>query len=629
MESKPIITLNQNDIKIIITNMALPSASFVVKELIENSIDANSKNIEITVKDNMFSKIIVKDDGEGIKFEDLKKSIERYTTSKFSNINNINTLGFRGEGLFNITSCAESVIISSKEKDQICGGRMFIKNDKKDIQQISLRKGTTVEVDNFKKQIFKDKKDNDNVYFLKNDEISKLENIINRLALVFYNIDFIVFLPKKSFRFMSCENRYERILEVLNIHNEDFFEKIIYGDILSDLYIEIYLPRKFCQKNTGFKFLSINNRPVFYKNIESEINKTIYQYLGRGSDYLIFINTLSENVDANVNYNKSTIKMINEEIIITEIKKLIYRAYVDQNSLQLSAFEPGSFISSFTMNTIENDPIFNKSSNFESFSEKVFLLDGKDIDNNVFSLNLPYGEMVKEESPLFLEDIQFNRKSEDINTDTETSSFHHEKKNLYPKYRNSEDLKFGNVKCQIFDSFILTEKKDCFLLIDQHAAHERIVYEKMKKLSHITSQFLLTPENISLNYDQINDITKNTEELEKTGFGFTIINKNILLNSVPSIEHPIENAKDFFLDILLLLKNKHNVYDLLLKRIACYSSIKANCKLNTQQMENVIKDLSFTATPGLCNHGRPSIMSYHKKEIFKYFSRSLNNKDFL
>ncbi len=545
----------------------------VVKELVENSIDAKATHIKINLEDGGLKKIEVIDDGIGMDKDDAQLAFARHATSKIykdDDLYFIETLGFRGEALASIASVAEVNLVTCNAE---VGTHVHIKGGSIDlVEDIGTNIGTTITITNLfyntpaRLKYLKSEatEANNCIRYIEKLALSK-ENI----AFTLTNNDRVIVKTSGSGKLLKCIHEIYGLSVSSNMleisASSDDFE--IYGYISKPSILK---------KNRNHLNTIVNGRVVRNNDINKAINDAYNTYKHEGFYPIVVINIVTDPtlIDVNIHPTKQDIKisMIEnlEKLLYNTIKKVLYTNILVPNALVDDEF---------------------------SNQEK----------------NLPYEEEKKETI------IQTRFDFTDINNSSNEILKNEEikKLDLYP---------IG----QIHGTYIIAEDDEAMYIIDQHAAHERINYEMITKKyreSEVEITELLVPLQVELPTSEYNIFLENKEILTKLGFVIeefgintiiikahpTWINKgfkNVDLKSI--IDLVITNGKKF---------NKEKFLDSLAKMVSCKMSIKANEKLSFEEMDALLKDLVKCDNPYNCCHGRPSIMKFTNYELEKMFKR--------
>lgn len=578
----------------------------VVKELVENSLDANSTEIIIRIEKGGKKLIQISDNGSGMNHDDALLSLERHATSKIlelDDIHNIDTLGFRGEALPSISAVSEMEISSlPQNKKNQSATKIFISNGKiKNVTQISANSGTTISVKNLFKNVPARKK------FLKTEQ-TEMRHIIK-------NIQYLA-----CTHFATSFRLFHNGKEILNYPKVDLLEKRI-SDILG---------RKFFQQNVipiqnekpiisiagyigsfdegtnwssaSWRTIFVNNRFVKDKIIFSAVRKA-YQPFTKKSGlksqlpmYIVFINISNDQIDFNVSPTKTEVRFANSNLVFSFVK--------DSISNSLLEFENKKY-SDVKFNISKSQDI-SKSSSFRKSKNgrQKFSSIKSELDETFLTL--------KEKK------------------DVQMVSFFNEK--IIKDKNKIVEVEIVN-PWQIGNSFIFVETKNGVLAIDQHAAHERILYEKILKKfqtsKDISGEKLLFPLVIDLpKYLQQtipNLVGENLTTFQQIGFKIKIFSGNsLIVEEIPS-ELKNWNNGEVLINILQQIEAEYqpctDFKEKLAQSFACHAAIKVGQKLTKKEMLALINELFAAQNPFFCPHGRPAIIEISFDELRKRFKR--------
>jgi DNA mismatch repair protein MutL len=567
---KTIHQLPQDIIAKIAAGEVIDRPAYAVKELIENAIDAKADYITIQIEEAGLKKIIVTDNGSGMSREDIEECFKPHTTSKISQIEQllgITSLGFRGEALSSIAAIS-NMTIRSRRESETSGTEVVIKNGVVNkISPVGIPAGTTIIIEQLFHNVPVRKK------FLKSQatEFRNIGEIVMQYALSFPNIRFFLNHNKKIILDLpKNQNILERIKMLLG---NDIFSNLIPIEI-ADAYITIngFLSKpQLTTSTTNKQFIFVNNRRVQDKLISLAL-KEAYGNLLETHAYPVFILFLTlpfEMVDVNVHPKKEQVNFTNKQFIFETIKNAIRKTLEQKN---------------ITFRTIrwKQDPLYDEKTN-NLYAPKKGLTNsfaGKILKDSVSS-NLQISEIVKD-APIE----------------------------------------------QIHNLYLLVATKQGFIIIDQHAAHERVLFEKFteefKKQKRETKKYSLkTPINLSLSFSEAELLKENMQLLEEFGFS---IDQSQEIKKIPEFlkDHNIEKLIHELLDELSEEKSI-NVIDTqsnkMLAYLACRSAIKAGETLTKKQMKELVTTLETTKNNATCPHGRPTKIAVSLSEINKLFKR--------
>lgn len=636
---KEIKVLENSLINKIAAGEVIERPASVVKELIENSIDAGADSITIEIKEGGINLIKVTDNGVGIKKEEIKTAFLRHATSKiekFDDLESILTLGFRGEALSSIASVSQVEVIS-KTKDEQLGNKVEIYGGKIiNEQNIAANEGTTFIMRNLFFNTPARRK------FLKkpSTESGYISDIINKTALGH---------PEISFKYINNNNviihttgKNDLKETVLCIYGKSVCKKMIEINYKKDNYIINGLIAKpeMNRANRSYENFYINGRYVKSYTVNSAAEEAYKGKLltGKFPIFVINMSIPANTVDVNVHPSKLEVRFENENLIYKMIYDTLNNALKNENlipNVELDNKEIRELNNKKSfVNEIFNDNIYNKSDikgqyNFENERKNNIVL-GEPCKNDInFNEN-----NVLLDSP----EIKIFKKSSYLNENIPNIKKHNDVS--FPKeviVHQSSSLKenfFNNYKIigQLFNTYWIVEQNNSMYLIDQHAAHERVLYEDIVnkvKNEEIVSQRLLQPAVVNISEKEMQVIENNKNLLESFGFEIEILNFNACaIKSVPFIfKGPFDSG--LFLDIIDMLQDKNieSIYDIKLDSLAsisCKAAVKGNNKLSYIEAKALIERILKIENPFTCPHGRPTIIEINKYEIEKKFKRIQN-----
>lgn len=589
----------------------------VVKELLENSIDAEAKTINIEIENGGRTLIRIVDDGVGIYREDVEKAFLPHATSKITSIEDIyaiNTLGFRGEALPSIASVSNT-ILKSRTKDSDFGREISISGGNLNyVKDCGCSFGTTIEVrDLFYNVPAREK-------FLKSTqkEAASISDIVSRLALSHNSVSFrLTNGGKKVLTTYSSPNLIDSIRE---IYGKKIADNIIEFERHSDLVsVHGYVGNaEISRGSRNNQSIFINNRYVKNKLITAAVENAVksFMMINKFPFFVIFLDIFPEFVDVNVHPTKSEVKFRNERDLFKIVFDTVHEAL--RNSLR----------ESFEVDLVnEEEEAVNK------LKASPEILEAKEetrvqIPIDLKSENINYREnSVK--SNIYSQPIKVPR--EILSEDTAVSV--REKESAYEKKAEVKlkTAKFPSLRVigQFDNTYILAEGEKMLYIIDQHAAHEKVLFEKYRaeiQNGDVLSQVLIAPVVIELTYDDFVYYSDNEDIFKSSGFKSEIFGDNtIIIKEVPVfLGKPY--IKDLFLSIIDNLKNMGSgetieVKYMKIATLACKSAIKAYHELTYAEMDALINDLRYLEDPFNCPHGRPTIVKYTVTDFEKRFKR--------
>ena len=553
----------------------------VVKELVENSIDANSKEIKIELKEAGTSLIKVTDDGTGMDKEDAVVAFSRHATSKImdeSDLYNINTLGFRGEALASIASVSNVLLKTSTGEVgtlvNIKGGKLI------KVENTDARKGTVIEVSELFYNTPARLKHMKSLY----TELASITDYVNKIALSHPEIRFT--LINNNNVILKTDGSGNLLKTISAIYGVDIARKMLEINGEDDDYSIngfISLP-EINRAGRNHMVTLVNGRVVRNQELNKIINDSYHSYKpdNRYPIVVISIELDPSLVDVNIHPTKMDIKFSKLEELLELVKKTI------TSKLNRQTLIPEASITDFPIVEEVQEPILK--------------------ENTIIENKPKYEEIT----------LDFNVQEEPVIYEKKEEKEEERLPLLYP---------VGLVN----GTYIVCQNEIGMYLIDQHAAKERINYEMFKeKLTNPTKENIpmLLPLTIELSNNEYIVLKENFSFLENMGFEISEFG----INSVIIKAHPTWLTKDFedlqIRKILELVSSKEKDFDLakfndhLAATLACKASIKANTNLSINEMEALISDLRKCHNPFNCPHGRPTIITFTKYDLEKLFKRS-------
>ena len=588
----------------------------VLKELIENSIDAKSDRIDIEIKNGGIGYIKVSDNGNGIDKDDIPMAFERHGTSKIrqiSDIYNISTMGFRGEALPSIASVS-NVSITTKTKEQDFAVKaVYEALEQKSISKSARAQGTTIEVKNL---FFNTPA---RYKFLKGDkqEARYCTDIVLRLALANTHVAFSMISNGQEVIRTNGDNLLLNC--IYGIYGRDIAKDIIEINAKTDDFtVSGYIGRPFASRgNRQHQSLFINNRYVKYPELNASIERAYETRImkGRFPFYVLKLNIPSQNVDVNVHPSKIEVKISNISEIFGKLN------YILKESLdkEQKAMEPSVIRPSYTKYKEQEDSktVSDFNNQLSAFSKEIQEnRNNKEEENTLKESIINYQNYIKEES-INKQDV-ITCENNDIKAKTDI------KANITNQHHAIIDEAY-RIAGQILNTYIIIDKHDYIYVIDQHAAHEKIYFEQLKEEYEdrsIVSQQLMIPIELVITSSEMQFIEDHEDIIKLFGFDFTQFGKNsILIREIPTTlaECNIEDAFRTMIDDMVNDK-KDKIYTALYT-IACKAAVKANKKLDEEQMKYIYEKLMTLKNPFTCPHGRPTIIKMNRYDFDKLFKR--------
>ncbi|MBQ7743180.1 MAG: DNA mismatch repair endonuclease MutL [Lachnospiraceae bacterium] len=591
-------TLDNITINKIAAGEVIENAASVVKELVENSIDAGAHNISIEVNGGGFDYIKITDDGDGIEKDEIEIAFKEHATSKLTRIEDledISSFGFRGEALPSIASVSDvELITKSKTNDESFGYRYRIEERKTfDLETIASNYGTIILVKNLFKNVPVRKK------FLKDSskENSYIVDLVMKFALSNPEISFKLMIDGRQ-KFVSKGNGDIKSI-LYTIYGKEVYDNLIdvdgdYGDIS----IKGVVAKPIISKGTKQdEIYFVNKRYVKNKIISSAIENAYEAYLMQHRFPVAVLNiTISgKSIDVNVHPRKLEVRFSNDDRVYFAVYDSVAKALKESDLVHEEKL---------SYEEIETNESKKKT---ETYDELPTL---KDLLHYKSDSGIKYDNFYK-------------------NIDKIESAFKKEQKLEERPFITKTLTEDHRYLGQIFNTYILVEFEDKLYIIDQHAAHEKINFEKLMKRfreGDIDSQKIFPSIILKLTPVEYAAVEKNIEAFEKIGYEIELFgDRDIKVDAVPSNIFNI-GSSELLKDMIASFvdeKNKEE-YDTVVEKIAsisCKKSIKANHILSEIEVKELLRELFKLDNPYNCPHGRPTIISLSKLEFEKRFGR--------
>ncbi|MEJ5362335.1 MAG: DNA mismatch repair endonuclease MutL [Spirochaetota bacterium] len=546
----------------------------VIKELVENALDARATEIDIEIEESGLKRIVVRDNGTGIYRDDLPLAVEEHATSKIKNIDDIFsiiTMGFRGEALSSIAEVSQCTILSRTIEEDI-GGKLVIADGKKEMFDWAGPIGTTVIVENLffntpaRKKFIKGLK----------SELNRIKDTLFAIAIAYPHIQFKVKIDNKiAFVFEPADT----IQRISQIYGKEMSDNLLYGS-LTDLHctIEGYCTKpNYYRSNRSLQFLYVNQRPVqfpYFNFILQQVYQTILQK-GQYPAAFIFCTIKPNLIDVNVHPAKKEIRFFDSNYI----HSMIY-----------------NFANKVMSGTIHTFPIKHNDTQ----------LPNKKLATPSYSENFPDNN----EPPLMY-----------TQPNVTSQTLLHEVQHLYTQLNHRDYTIIGT----LFDSYILIQKENNLYFIDFHAAHEKKLYDYLMSIDSVTAvQQLLMPVVMELSPDLLINIHVYKDILTDYGIIMDQFDEHsIVINAIPDFckSNDIEGLVKDIINSMHENKNSaNNIKIKIIEKIACHSAKRAN-DIITQDDIIAIADYVLSTNDYRCPHGRPFVYVLSKSDLERFFKR--------
>jgi len=722
-----IVLLDDLTINKIAAGEVIERPASVVKEMVENSIDAGATNINVEIKNGGISYIRISDNGKGIRKDDMEIAFERHATSKIrqaSDLEIVKSMGFRGEALASIAAIANVEMIS-KHEDSDIGNRIVVEaGNTLEFEEAGCPKGTTITVKNlfFNTPV--------RYKFLKKDftEAGYIEDVITRIALVNPNIAIKLVSSGKTIIQTSGNGSLQDV--VYGIYGKDVASNVIDVEYnYDDLKITGVIGKpEIARSNRANQMFFVNKRYIKDKVLTGATEKAFKGMIPIGKFGFVILNIEMEPAKVDVNVHPAKLEVRFEEE--NKIFKAVYHAIqetllkaeliaspekeVEDTKQAVEEVKHGNMFSSLFRNrlnkekeeikevteeTIKQPNIIEQMYNERNNIEKTQIINAEELkeqlkleEENIEKANLNLSNEKKEEikeSSISIgniltdlatmkanipeetnisyginmqDNVEVNKKVEELSNLKVEETFDTMYKKAFGKISASTEEKIVEEKKKIdgydlikdnnisvfeqveqikakpiykfigiaFATYIIIEINDEMYIIDQHAAHERIMYEKIKKnyysIGEKESQMLLLPDVINLTHKEMDIARDNIEIFRKAGFELEEFGENtIKLNGVPTVCYDLD-TKELFLETLDEINSvartaKQEIEERFIETVACKAAVKAKMSLDVQEVESLMDELLRLPNPFTCPHGRPTAIKMDKKDIEKKFAR--------
>ena len=566
-----IVLLDDLTINKIAAGEVIERPANVVKELVENSIDAGANKIVIEIKNGGKTFIKITDNGKGIKQDDMAISLERHATSKIRKIEDLEntyTMGFRGEALASI-SAISTLTMQSKTKEEVTGTKIVATaGNIIEAEECGMQVGTTILVENlfFNTPV--------RYKFLKHDatEFRYIKDWVQKVALANPDISFRLLNDGKSVFFTNGNGN---ILDIIYLmYGKEIKENLLEVNYESDniKVTGVIGNTMISRDNRKEQIIFLNKRNIKNNVLINSSDQAFKGAVGIGKYgfYILNLDMPADFYDVNVHPTKMEVRFKDED----KIYKVLYHAIKST----ILKFE---FLGN-NENEKHNDEYIQ--SEYEFLTNEFSETKNKCLEKEINTINKKFESRKREEA-----------------------------RNINYKYIGI-----------LFRTFIIIEVENEIFLIDQHAAHERVLYEKIKenykkKISQ-NSQMMLIPEIMNLTHREMEFVKNNINLFTNTGFDIEIFGENsIKINGIPDLEYKAK-TQNIFMDILdeMLTNERTSIKDIeerFIATVACKAAVKANMDLSRIEVENLIQSLLSLNNPYTCPHGRPTTIKISKDFI--------------
>lgn len=611
--------------------------SSVVKEMIENSLDAGAKNITLEIKNGGSTYIRITDDGCGIERDDVRKVFISHATSKISkkdDLNSIGTLGFRGEAMASISAVSKVELLTKAENEEIGTRYEIAGGEELEFDDAGCPNGTTIVV----RDIFFNTPAR--MKFLKKDvtEGNQVAGIVDRMAISHPKISFRFIRDGKQVLITSGNGDLKStVYSVLGKEMSDSLMSVDYS--FNDMRITGFVSKPTAsRKSRAGQYFYINNRIVKSKTamaaLEQAYKNTIM--VGRFPACVLNIELNPAQVDVNVHPAKTEVRFANEKPIFDLVYYAVKTAIENDRTVKEVEFKENPIYRQESKNVYQNNDNKSFQAKFDFFKKKDEPPSQQVIKTkpreNFWQVEAPKPEykIARDEKPKARVDINIEyEEPEEISTAESKDA---------PKERDIEKVVITDEKDnenfipnfkligEAFKTYLIVEIENELYFIDKHAAHERMNFERFKAQATVETQMLLAPVVVNLTKDEFIAISENVELIKKCGFELEEFGESqIIVRAIPSLVDG-DSVKDLMLEIAQkLLEHKTDILpdkiDWIYHSASCRGAVKAGDYTSRQEQEMFVKKLLSMPNIRFCPHGRPVFIKMSKYDIEKQFGR--------
>ncbi|MGH1484881.1 MAG: DNA mismatch repair endonuclease MutL [Cellvibrionaceae bacterium] len=594
----------------------------VVKEVLENSLDAGATRIDIDVEDGGVKLIRVRDNGGGIEKVDLPLALSRHATSKIKVLDDLEavaTLGFRGEALASISSVSRLALTSNHE-DTHSGwlAKTEGRDMEADVSPAPHPQGTTVEI----RDLFFNTPARRKFLRTEKTEFNRIDDVIKQLALSHFNVAFELRHNQRGIHsFRAGTSEAEKTRRVAQICGPAFMENAIAIDIERHglrLWGWVALPT-FSRSQADLQHFYVNGRAIKDRLVSHAVRQAYSDvlYHGRHPAFVLYLEVDPATVDVNVHPTKHEVRFRDHRSVHDFIYSSLHHALADVRPQdQLVTTDDANGNNTEAMQSgIVTSPTQQSSM---SLAETAARPATTGVSSPASGMSSPYRETLQiKEAINFYESASSNS----INPNSAENTQRIEESDIPP---------LGYAIAQLKGIYIMAENAEGLIVVDMHAAHERITYERMKTAfaeTGIQSQPLLVPLTIAVSDKEVDSAEAHNNVFEQLGFMIESAGpESLLVRQIPVAlqKAPVEQlVRDVLSDIIQYGSSDRLQQHIneLLSTMACHGSVRANRKLSIPEMNALLRDMEATERSGQCNHGRPTFMQFSLGEIDKWFMR--------
>lgn len=649
--------LDKSVYELIAAGEVIERPASVIKELVENSIDAGAKRITVEIKNGGITYMRVTDDGSGMAYEDVPTAFLRHATSKLSTaeeLENISTLGFRGEALASVAAVTKTEVLTKRPEDELGTSYIIEGGEETLYESAGCPDGTTI--------IMRDLFFNTpaRLKFLKKDvtEGNYVQSVVDKLALSHSDIAFSFIRDNKTVRVTAGDGKmYSAVYAVFGKQFAASLTDVDYEQ--NHIKVKGYISTPYaCRANRQMQYFFINGRSIRNTTCMAALEEGYKNSImtGKFPACVLEIEMPSSEIDVNVSPSKTEVRFSNDKMVFEAVYLAVKNGILNaENRKEITVGKPKDediqpassqsdnleSVYKFAFNSDNRTNISAKTDTLkpqnlnapEKASPEVFIKERKpsgtalNMHKAIYKPIAPQNIFIQkvidsEETEVDVKDYQFINKSSFIKAGSE------EEKNLQIPDPIVEEQYKPTLRYigELFKTYILCECGDELILIDKHAAHERIRFEKLKKEMESSAQLLAMPIELTLSTEEITALADNADYLEKLGIDLDFKSQQeVNINGFPSILTELSPSDTVQRIADILLKGGDNIegllFDDILHTVACKGAIKANELTSDMELEQLAQKIWENPSIRYCPHGRPIITTMSKYNIERNFGR--------
>ena len=612
---REIHALSDQTISQIAAGEIIENPASIIKELVENAIDANADRISIRLSDNLLDEIRIADNGDGIEKSQIHKAFSRHATSKLrtiSDLDMITSLGFRGEALASIANISQMECVSKTSESDFAYRFTVEKGVVSRGEPVGAPVGTTMIV----RDIFYNTPVRKKFLNTTTKEIRRIVEVVELLALSHQDVS--IHLSRNQKTLLHSKVSDDKINHIYSILGKDIAKNLLPISFDTESYkIEGFIGNNLLHRATPDReFLFVNGRGVKSNDIARAIRK-VYRSLIPLNHYPVYVLYITIDpilIDVNIHPQKQTIRLSNENQLTTILERLVEEKLLPKREIPS--------IDALNEDTKKAEAPVPEKTIFELSRERKIEREKPKAPAFDFSDHVPLAAEDKkvygDKTEPSLTESSPDTERIDIETEAEAT------KKVQPL-----DVSLYQFLAVVFKTYVLFENKrdHRVLVVDQHAAHERILYEAYSKKIReraVATQLLLAPITMHLSPEEMHAVETHMADYERLGIYPEVFGEqDIVIREVP--EHIlIDDFRQFFLDSIHLLNEgvnvkEQNIYKIM--RLACRSAIKAGDTISEKEAYALLEELNDADTPFTCPHGRPTMIHVEKRAFEKLFLR--------